>query len=115
MITREDLKHFSISIEDYGNGWYDSKLYYKGKLVATYPCSGHIHCVIDEENMKELEFNAWLEDAVPMNLLSEEQVKEAKRLDEGGSKVDSIKYINQVVNDGLKTAKTYYDLYIHNK
>ena len=65
--------------------------------------------------MKELEFNAWLEDAVPMNLLSEEQVKEAKKLDEGGSKVDSIKYINQVINDGLKTAKTYYDLYIHNK
>ena len=84
-------------------------LYYKGKHVATYPCSGHIDCVIDEEGMQEIELQNTLEEVVPIDILTEEQLAEAKKL----NKFDSVKYINRVTNEGLKTAKTYYDLYIN--
>ena len=83
-------------------------LYYKGKLVATYPCSGHINCVINEEGMQEIEIQNTLEETVPVNLLTDEQRAEAKKL----NKFDAVKYINQVTNEGLKTAKIYFDLYI---
>jgi len=110
----------SISIEDYGNGWYDSKLYYKGKLVATYPCSGHISCVIDEENFKQLELDEQitkeLMEDVPIDLLTEEEREEAKRIANTTYGIDAVQYIHtKIPKEGLKTAKAYYDLYINDK
>ena len=88
------------------------------KMVAEQIINMLDNDILAENGMES--FIGWVEDgdtfyATYGDEYTEEQIKEAKRLDEGGSKVDSIKYINQVVNDGLKTAKTYYDLYIHNK
>ena len=60
----------------------------------------------DEEITKELM------EMVPIDMLTEEQREEAKRIANGRIPLDSIKYINTVINDGLKIAKTYYDLYI---
>ena len=60
----------------------------------------HNGYISDEELMKE----------VSIDLLSEEQREEARRINED-STVAAVAYINNVVK-GLKTAKTYYDLYI---
>ena len=56
--------------------------------------------ISDEELKKE----------IPIDLLTEEQREEVKKI---GGGVMAIKYINEVIGDGLKTAKTYYDLYIN--
>ena len=118
MITREDLEHFSISIKDYGGGWHDSMLYYKGKLVATYPCSGHIHCVIDEENFKQLELDERIDkelrEVYPIDMLSEEDRNTAKEIAGSTHSLDAVKYIHEKMpQEGLKGAKAYFDLYIN--
>jgi len=120
MITREDLEHISISIKDYGGGWYDSMLYYKGKLIATYPCSGHIHIVINEENFKQLELEELLDkeltECYPIDLLTEEERNEAKEIAKKHYGLEAIKYIHgKIPQEGLKGAKAYYDLYIDEK
>lgn len=111
MITREDLNNISISIEDYGNGWYDSMLYYKGELLATYTCEGKVK--IDEEGMQELEYEELLAREVPIILLNKEEREEAKKINRTSGKLATIKYINSLFKDeGLKAAVLYYELYI---
>ena len=60
----------------------------------------HNGYISDEELMKE----------VSIDLLSEEQREEARRISID-SAVAAVMYIQKIVG-GLKTAKTYYDLYI---
>ena len=60
----------------------------------------HNGYISDEELMKE----------VSIDLLSEEQREEARRINID-STVAAVMYIQKIVG-GLKTAKTYYDLYI---
>ena len=60
----------------------------------------HNGYISDEELMKE----------VSIDLLSEEQREEARRISID-STVAAVMYIQKIVG-GLKTAKTYYDLYI---
>lgn len=52
---------------------------------------------------------------VPIDLLTEEQRQEAKRISTEQVPVYAVKYINTIINDGLKTAKIYYDLYIDDR
>lgn len=117
MISREDLKNISISINEYGGGWYDSELYYKGKLLVTYKCSGHVRTVINEENYRKLELDEKIEQELkefyPIELLPEKDREEAKALP---NKFDTIQFIrSKMPNEGLKGAKAYYDLYISGK
>ena len=60
----------------------------------------------DEEMIKELE------ELVPITLLTEEQRGEAARIASEKSSIHSVVYINTILNEGLKTARVYYDLYI---
>lgn len=60
----------------------------------------------DEKMIKELE------ELVPITLLTEEQKEEATRIASEKSSLHSVVYINTILNEGLKIAKVYYDLYI---
>lgn len=60
----------------------------------------------------EEEITRELMEIVPIDLLTEEQRQEAKRISTEQVPVYAVKYINTIINDGLKTAKAYYDLYI---
>ena len=60
----------------------------------------------------EEEITRELMEIVPIDLLTEEQRQEAKRISTEQVPVYAVKYINTIINDGLKTAKVYYDLYI---
>lgn len=120
MISREDLKHISIDIEDYGGGWFDSKLYYKGKLIATYPCSGHIDIIINEENYRKLEIDEQVESELkemfPKTMLTDEQFEKAKEIANSEIPLKAVQYIHSVIPDeGLKGAKAYFDLYLDNR
>ena len=114
MITKDDLNRMSVSITDYGNGWYDTELYYRGKLVATLKAGGET--VIDEDNLKRLEIekriDKQLREEIPIDLLTEDQREEAKKIAKTGCGLYAVKYINDRIDEGLKVAKTYYDLYI---
>ena len=117
MITVEDLKNISISIEDYGGGWYDRQLYYKGKLIATYTCNSHNRLVIDEKNLKELELEERLTNELkefyPIDMLSEEDRNKAKEIAKNKYGLDAVKFIHEKMpQEGLKGAKAYFDLYI---
>ena len=63
----------------------------------------------------EEEITRELMEIVPIDLLSEEQRQEAKRISTEQVPVYAVKYINTIINDGLKTAKAYYDLYIDDR
>lgn len=120
MISREDLEKISIDIQDYGNGWFDGKLYYKGKLIATYPCSGHRGVVIDEENYQRFELDEKIENELkecyPISLLTEEDIAAAKRIFNESNKFNSIQFIHdRIPDEGLKGAKIYFDLYVGEK
>lgn len=52
-----------------------------------------------------------LRDMIPRNLLTEEQIEEATNL-ASKSQVMAVKYIASIINEGLITAKTYFELYI---
>ena len=56
----------------------------------------------DEEITKELM------DFAPINLLTKEQLEKARKM----KKWDAIFYIDYIISDGKKIAKTYYDLYV---
>jgi hypothetical protein len=62
--------------------------------------------------MEEKDIIEELKKNVPIDLLTEQQREEAKKFT---YMLDSVKYIYDIIGDGLKTAKTYYDLYINNK
>ena len=49
-----------------------------------------------------------IEELIPRNLLTEDQIKEMNGFE---YKTDAIKYINSVSNVGLKVSATYYELY----
>ena len=120
MISREDLKHISVGIKDYGGGRYDSELYYKGKLIATYPCSGHVDIIINEENYQRLELDEKidkeLKEAFPITMLTESQFDKAREIARASHTLDAVKYIHSLLPDeGLKGAKAYYDLYIDDR
>ena len=121
MISREDLEHISIGLgEDYGGGWQDYNLYYKGKLIATYPCSGRIHVVVDEENYRKFEIDEQVEkelmEMFPKSMLTDEQFEKAKELANSKISLEAVKYIHSVLPDeGLKGAKAYFDLYLDNR
>ena len=51
-----------------------------------------------------------LKKEIPIDLLTEEQREEVKKI---GGGFMAVKYINEIIGVGLKTAKTYYDLYIN--
>ena len=53
-----------------------------------------------------------LEELFPITLLTEEQRGEAARIASKKSSIHSVVYINTIINEGLKTARVYYDLYI---
>lgn len=53
-----------------------------------------------------------LKEAFPIDLLTEEQREEAKKFEYS---VQAVKYIHDIIGEGLKTAKIYYDLYIDNR
>lgn len=59
-----------------------------------------------DEELKELK------EVIPIDLLTEEQREEAKKFEYS---VQAVKYIHDIIGEGLKTAKVYYDLYIDNK
>ena len=63
----------------------------------------------------EEEITRELMEIVPIDLLTEEQRQEAKRISTEQVPVYAVKYIHTIINDGLKTAKTYYDLYIDDR
>ena len=63
----------------------------------------------------EEEITRELMEIVPIDLLSEEQRQEAKRISTEQVPVYAVKYINTIINDGLKTAKIYFDLYIDDR
>lgn len=63
----------------------------------------------------EEEITKELMEIVPIDLLTEEQRQEAKRISTEQVPVYAVKYINTIINDGLKTAKIYYDLYIDDR
>lgn len=118
MISREDLEKISIYMENCGNGW-DYKLFYKGSLIATYPC-GRKSVVIDEENYQRLELDEKIENELkecyPISLLTEEDIAAAKKIFEEKNKFDAIQFIrNRIPNEGLKGAKVYFDLYVGEK
>lgn len=120
MISREDLGHISINFKDYGNGWYDSELYYKGKLIAIYPCGGHIHVIVNEENYQKMELDEKidkeLKEMYPYDMLTVEQIEKAREIAKDYHTLDAVKYIHSLLPDeGLKGAKTYYDLYIDDR
>lgn len=121
MISREDLENISISLgEDYGGGWQDYDLYYKGKHIATYKCSGHIRMAINEEVYNKLEVDEQIEkelrDFYPISMLSEDQMAEAKKIAKESSQLEAIKYIRDLIpNEGLKGAKAYFDLYLDDR
>ena len=62
--------------------------------------------------MEEKDIIEELKRNVPIDLLTEQQREEAKKFT---YMLDSVKYIYDIIGDGLKTAKTYYDLYIDNR
>lgn len=118
MISREDLENISIGLgEDYGGGWQDYDLYYKGKHIATYKCSGRIRMAIDEEAYQKLELDEQVEKELkefyPISMLSEDQMAEAKKIANESNKLEAVKYIRDLVpSEGLKGAKAYFDLYL---
>ena len=57
---------------------------------------------------KEKDLTEELKELVPIDLLTEEQLGKAILME----KLDSIKYIHSIINDGTKIAKAYYDLYV---
>ena len=119
MISREDLEKISIYMENCGNGWY-YKLFYKGVLVATYPCSGHQDVVIDEKNYQRLELDEKIENELkecyPISLLTEEDIAAAKRIFNESNKFNAIQFIHdRIPDEGLKGAKIYFDLYVGEK
>ena len=121
MISREDLKNISISLgEDYGGGWQDYDLYYKGKHIATYRCSGRVRMDINEEVYSKLEVDEQVEKELrefyPISMLSEDQMAEAKKIAKESSQLEAIKYIRDLVpSEGLKGAKAYFDLYLDDR
>lgn len=58
---------------------------------------------------KEKEMSEQLKELVPINLLTNDELSIARGLD----KLESVKYIQSILNEGSKTAKTYYDLYVN--
>lgn len=58
---------------------------------------------------KEKEMLEQLKELVPVDLLTNDELSVARGLD----KLESIKYIQSVLNEGAKTAKAYYDLYVN--
>ena len=64
---------------------------------------------IDKEAFEELKKFA------PISLLTPEQLFVAIWKNKNNSQIESIKYINSIIQDGLKIAKTYYDLYVREK
>lgn len=121
MISREDLENISICLgEDYGGGWQDYDLYYKGKHIATYKCSGRVRMAINEEAYQRLEVDEQVEkelmEMFPKSMLTDEQFEIAKVFANGKSPFEAVKYIHSVLPDeGLKGAKAYFDLYLDNR
>lgn len=122
MITREDLKNISICVNDgYGGPWNGYDLYYKGKKIANYPCSDHIHVVINEENYHKLELDEKIDkelmEFIPKDGLTEDEFNEAKRIWETSRlSLDVTKYIRSIhPEEGSKWAKGYFDLYIDDR
>ena len=121
MISKEDLENISIGLgEDYGGGWQDYDLYYKGKHIATYKCSGHVRMVIDEEVYRKLEIDeqveAELKEMFPKTMLTDEQFEKAKEIANSEIPLKAVQYIHSVIPDeGLKGAKAYFDLYLDNR
>lgn len=63
--------------------------------------------------MTEEELDNLIEEAFPIDLLTEEERVQAAKLAEKGGYPQAVKYIKSVREDlGLKSAKIYYDLYI---
>ena len=62
--------------------------------------------MVDKEIIEELKKE------IPIDLLTEQQREEAKKFE---SPIAAVKYIHEIINDGLKISKTYYDLYIDNR
>lgn len=62
----------------------------------------------DEQMIKELE------EMVPITMLTEYQRQIAKEKCEK-SYLESVKYINSILNEGWKIAKVYFDLYIDDR
>ena len=60
----------------------------------------------------EEEITKELMEIVPVDLLTEEQRQEARRIAKEQTPINSVLYINDTLKEGSKTAKIYYDLYI---
>ena len=120
MISREDLENISIHTDDCYGSWNGYDLYYKGKKIASYPCSDRIHVVINEENYQRLELDEKidkeLKEMFPITMLTESQLDKAREIARGSHTLDAVKYIHSLLPDeGLKGAKAYYDLYIDDR
>ena len=50
----------------------------------------------------------------PISMLTTDQLAVAKQINKN-SHLESIKYINSIINDGLITAKTYHELYVDDR
>lgn len=62
--------------------------------------------------MEEKDITVILKEEIPIDLLTEQQREEAKKFEYS---TQAVKYIHDIIGDGLKIAKTYYDLYINDK
>lgn len=62
--------------------------------------------------MEEKDIIEELKKDVPIDLLTKQQREEAKKFEYS---TQAVKYIHDIIGDGLKIAKAYYDLYINNK
>ena len=59
--------------------------------------------------MSDEDLAKMLKEEIPIDLLTEQERNSAKQFDRY---IDAVKYINGIIDDGLKIAKIYYDLYI---
>ena len=100
------------------------EMVWNGEMQITYPPK-YIHkcpkCgffeILDYRDEKELEerFLNEMKEAIPIDILSEEELLKARKIAERGYP-HAVKYIRETHSDvSLKEAKCYYDLYLSNK
>lgn len=62
----------------------------------------------DEQMIEELKKD------FPISMLTPDQLAVASYINKT-SQLESIKYIHSIINDGLKTAKVYHELYVDDR
>ena len=125
------IEKFNVQISPYKTtlGWYfdiynlkevdvtGSKYLYNGdfpnkdKTLDTYSeaCDAGIQYYLGTIWEQEHKFIEEMKESFPIDLLTEQEREVAKSIT---NKMAAVKYIYDIIGEGLKTAKIYYDLYI---